>query len=70
MNADGGSLTRLTDATADDLDPTWSPGGRILFASDRSGNFDLYLITPDGSDLTRVTDTPFDELEPAWASGF
>jgi len=70
MNADGGSLTRLTDATADDLDPTWSPDGRILFASDRSGNFDLYLITPDGSDLTRVTDTPFDELEPAWASGF
>ncbi len=70
VDADGGHLTRLTDATADDVDPAWTPDGRILFASNRGGNFDLYLVAPDGGGLIRLTDTPFDELEPAWSPGF
>lgn len=39
----------------------------ILFASDRSGNFDIYRILPDGSGLTRLTDDPGDESSPSWS---
>lgn len=42
-------------------DPTWSPDGtQILFASNREGANQLFVINPDGTDLRRVTD--FDSL--------
>lgn len=37
-------------------DPVWSPdGSEILFASDRSGDIQLYIINPDGSNLRQIT---------------
>lgn len=38
-------------------DPTWSPDGQqILFASDRSGRVQLYVVNLDGSGLRQVTE--------------
>ena len=35
----------LTDSPANDVNPAWSPDGRrIAFASNRQGNYDVYLI--------------------------
>lgn len=34
------------------------PGSGILFASDRTHNWDILLIQADGSGLTRLTDFP------------
>jgi serine/threonine-protein kinase len=44
-----GPLTRLTFGT-NDLYPTWTPDGeRIVFSSNRTGDFDLYWKKADGS---------------------
>jgi Tol biopolymer transport system component len=40
---------------------------RIVFSSDRTGNFDLYSIEADGTGLVRMTANPTDETEPVWS---
>ncbi|MDP2948850.1 MAG: hypothetical protein Q8P22_04865, partial [Chloroflexota bacterium] len=46
----------------------WSPDGqRIAWASDRNGNFDIYIANADGSEATRLTASPVDELSPRWS---
>ena len=60
MNADGSSQMRLTDHPRWDRHPVWSPdGGEILFASDRQGRWQWYIMNADGSNLSHVSD--FDE---------
>jgi len=44
------------------------PRGRIAFASDRDGNFEIYIMNPDGGGLTRITDHPADDLSPVWSA--
>jgi Tol biopolymer transport system component len=39
----------------------------IAFASNRTGNLDIYLINPDGSGLTRLTNSPALDADPAWS---
>jgi Tol biopolymer transport system component len=39
---------------------------RIAFSSNRSGNFDLYVMDPDGQNVRRLTSGPTNEGEPAW----
>jgi len=39
--------------------------GRIYFASNHSGNWELWAIKPDGTDLRQLTRTPEDEHSPA-----
>ncbi len=35
--------------------PTWSSDNRIAFASNSTGKFEIWTISPDGTNLTRVT---------------
>ena len=44
----------VTDNPFTDRDPMWV-GGRIYFASDRSGTLNLYAMQPDGSGVTQLT---------------
>ena len=40
-------------------DPTWSPDGkRILFASDRNGPVQLFVVRADGKNLSQVSNLP------------
>jgi hypothetical protein len=42
--------------------------GKIAFASNRSGAFDIYAANPDGNGLADLTATPgIDEFAPAWS---
>lgn len=61
-----GNLTReLVDAV--DLHPSFSPDGRrIAFASNRSGNFGIYVMNADGKGLRQVTDALWDDAFPSW----
>src|SRR4051812_3399153 len=44
MNADGTAQTRLTNNTADDTRPAWSPNGqKIAFTTHRDGNNEVYV---------------------------
>ena len=53
---DGGRATRLTDHPAYDHGASFSPDGKsILFASDRSGVEDLYLLEPDDAEHPELT---------------
>src|SRR5919204_893231 len=44
VDAAGHGLRRLTSGHSDDFEPTWSPQGRIAFASDRNGNWQIYAM--------------------------
>lgn len=68
MDADGSKVSNITagwctDATADqspctlsrELMPTWTPDGRIVFVSTRSGATELWVMNADGSDAQRIT---------------
>lgn len=70
---DGSKTTRLTDSPAFDHGASFAPNGKsILFASDRSGVEDLYLLEPDDAEhpelvkahkfkVKRLTHTPQEE---------
>jgi Tol biopolymer transport system component len=52
----GGAATRLTDGMAFDAQPRYSPDGKtIVFASDRSGAENLWLIDADGKNPRALT---------------
>ena len=60
--ATGGIATPLTVSTAHNTMPVWSPdGSHIAFASDRNGNFDVYVMPADGGEATRLTFHSADE---------
>ena len=51
-----------------DTFPAWSPrGDRILFTSDRDGDWELYTMRPDGSDLKRLTRSPGNDAHATWS---
>jgi Tol biopolymer transport system component len=51
-----------------DMSPSWSPDGkRIAFASNQSGNMEIYSMSRDGSNRTRLTNTPAYEARPSWS---
>ena len=62
MNRDGTGLEQLTENTALDFDPEWSPDGkRMAFQSDRTTFSDIFVMNADGSGQTNVTnDRAFD----------
>ena len=68
-DADGSKLQQLTNDTARDRRPTWSPDGRqIAFESTRSGPYQIWIVSPDGSDLRLLTDDPtFRFIYHAWS---
>ena len=68
INVDGSGEKRLTDSPGLDAFPACSPDGeRIVFASERDGNWELYVMDADGAEQRRLTNTPEDESSPAWS---
>ncbi len=54
----GSELLRVTSQTPGvrDRGPAWSPdGSQVAFYSDRSGNYEIWLVNADGSNLTQIT---------------
>src|SRR4051794_20228720 len=56
IDVTGKNETRLTNNTAKDTDPVWSPDGKqIAFVSDRDSNWGIYIMNADGSDQHLIT---------------
>jgi Tol biopolymer transport system component len=55
MNPDGTGVSRLTDNTAFDSTPDWSPDGKgIALSSNRDGKRAIYKMNADGSGQTKI----------------
>jgi TolB protein len=69
------SVRRLTDNTADDFGPVWSPDGRRLaFVSNRDGDPEVFVMNADGSGVRQLTRNstsrgggPALDHAPAWS---
>jgi len=62
-------VTQLTSDPNSDVQPTFSPDGkRIAFCSERTGNWDIFLIDSDGRNLQQLTDDPTPEMHPSFSS--
>lgn len=56
VNANGGKAQQLTFHSAHDYKAVWSnDGSKIVFASNRYGNFDIYVMNAEGGKATRLT---------------
>lgn len=64
---DAAAPVALTDGSARDEMPAWSPDGRYLvFASNRSGDTDLYLARADGTGIIQLTNAKGADWLPRW----
>ena len=62
-----GKALNLTNKLGHNMDPKWSPvGDWLAFESDRSGNYEVYLISSDGRITINVSQNESDDTNPAW----
>ena len=68
MNPDGSNQTNITNNSATDDEPAWSPdGNKIVFSSNRAGNFEIYLMNQDGGSVVRLTDNSAADTAPTFS---
>jgi WD40 repeat protein len=68
MNIDFSERTKLTNNSASDQYPAWSPDGReIAYCSEQDGNREIYVMNQDGSSKTRITFNTANDEWPSWS---
>ncbi len=71
MSAEGSKFQKLTDSRGlrdRNEDPAWSPDGRhLVFASSRSGKWNLYTMDVRGENVRRITFLGSDCSLPHWS---
>lgn len=61
-------VLQLTDGAGASRAPRWSPdGGRIAFESDRSGDWDIYVLEVASGAVERLTESGAADRHPAWS---
>ncbi|HYB52227.1 MAG TPA: protein kinase [Thermoanaerobaculia bacterium] len=62
------SLRRFTPPTARSEWPNWSPDGSLLaYASNRSGNYEIYVRRGEGGQDVNITNDPGQDVQPAFS---
>jgi len=68
MNLTALPLTRISSGAHQDITPAISPdGSKIAFASNRDGQWDLYVLDLSTGETSRFTDTRAYEGNPTWS---
>jgi len=68
-DSDGSHVRNLTDNPAFDGWPAWSPDGRYLaFASNRDGDYQIYVMRMDGTAVQLVTRSTGRATAPKWST--
>lgn len=68
MNSDGTGQTNITNIPATDTEPAYSPNGaRIVFSSNRDGNFEIYRMNEDGANVVRLTNNSAADQMPSYS---
>ena len=66
-DGDQGTLTVPAFHPADDLFPDWSPDGEwIVFASNRTGDSEIFVVRADGTELRNISNSPGTDTRPRW----
>lgn len=63
---DTGRSRQISDASSNDQVPNWSPDGRLVFYSDRTGRNQLYVRATDGG-VRRLTESAYEDRTAAWS---
>src|SRR5215831_3936415 len=64
-----GALARMTPPVGRAAWPTWSPDGNLLaYASDRNGDFEIYVRRGDGGQDVNITNNPGQDIQPAFSA--
>lgn len=69
MDSDGSHQTQITYEFGNELEPEWSPDGRLMvYTGDPGGDdYEIFLMNADGSDIHPLTDNEFDEGGPVFS---
>ena len=73
MTANGKRLSRLTEGKGNNWSPSYSSDGtRIVFVSDRDGNYDIYIMDTNGRGAVKLTKTQpgVENRSPCWMPKF
>ncbi len=66
-HSDGSDQKVLSQSSADDIQPTWGPSDSwVAFSSNRTGNYEIYLINVNNDSLIQLTNDPALDQYPAW----
>ncbi len=62
------AITQITNNPASDVQPAFNADSRrIAFCSDRTGNWDIFVIDTDGRNLQQLTDDVAPEMHPSFS---
>jgi Tol biopolymer transport system component len=68
MNSDGLNQVNLTNNATFDTEPTYSPdGSKIVFSTNRDGNYEIYRMNADGSNPVRLTNNSASDVYPNYS---
>src|ERR1041385_5567854 len=67
-NENGSDVRRLTDHSARDAYPRFSPDGtRVAFSSNREGNYDVFVVAASGGKPRQLTFHSADDVVVGWS---
>ncbi len=70
MLMDGSEIIRLTNHSAVDTQPDWSPDHQsLVFTSDRNGNTEIYRMAASGENPVNLTNNPSEDGGAVWSPG-
>jgi len=68
MKGNGTATVRVTQESADEFSPAFSPSGqRIAFVARDRGLFQIFTVNRDGSNLAKISDGTAHDTAPSWS---